>query len=252
MPIRKHNEVDSTELNVQPNNDKLFCETQSEEVSKTDDVVEKMDNEVIDETHTIEELSTEVPYSKNKSGLDISFIEDINYRKFFSETDNYCLMTFSCILNILDKWYSGELYDENGIAKLQGFPTLQTSMCFTCIMNAKYETVGNLRYISLDVPIGHSNIAVFKFLASHTNKNYREIVRKFGKNFTLNDLLGEWVYIELYFDKNDPDLYVKKFRFMDDKSIDYLEAVYGKFVDVNKSIPRALFTLNTSKYLKEL
>lgn len=209
-------------------------------------------NEVINETHTIEELSTEVPYSKNKSGLDISFIEDINYRRFFSETDNYCLMTLLEVLSIRNKWLNGELYDENGTAKLKGFPTLQTSMCFSCILKAKYETVGNLRYISLDVPIGHSNIAVFKFLASHTNKNYREIVRKFGKNFTLNDLLGQWVYIKLYFDKDDPDLYVKKFKFMNDECIEYLESIKEKFVNGRTSLPRALFTLNLGKHLKEL
>ena len=65
-------------------------------------------------------------------------------------------------------------------------------------------------------------------------------------------MLGQWVYIKLYFDKDDPDLYVKKFKFMNDECIEYLESIKEKFVNGRTSLPRALFTLNLSKHLKEL
>lgn len=195
MPIRKHNKVVSAELTVQPNNEeKLYCEM--------------------------------------ADGTDISYIDDIEYRKFFSRLTKEVILLFYKTENFTNELLSqedGPFYDNEEY--IDDIPKSKNLFCY--ILDAHYVNDEDDDTIEVDIAFSDKCIKTFVVdIGVPMNKMEEEIQEIVGETKSLNSIKFKPFFIRLgkvsVFDEFGEIL---RFRRLNDKCFNNLIEIVRKNFD---------------------
>lgn len=203
MPIRKHNEVVSAELNVQPNNEeKLYCEM--------------------------------------ADGTDISYIDDIKYRKFFSRFTNLEIIRWhniECLVYNYENFrIDYEIYDSRNNLIMLNESVPNGKEFFGYIIKSIPENESNV--FRLDIAFTINYIMQIQINLSEKGvvedgiNDHLEQFEHTGRILKM-DKLPVYIKLKYDFDSDNEDNDIIAFKIMPHEAIRHLDSIYKQVVYEN-------------------